>query len=453
MQPAFFPNRTGVHRAFAAACVLHVLGVLALGHYRQPVLVENGAIARYLLAGEGFASTVFHPPPTPDDVTAGPAPERAPVPRLMQVQPTSSQAPGYPLLLWALWKTLGDNAGSLLLLSLCQALMVSAIVYPVSWLAGRWFGAPAALPAAWLSALLPPYVFFATRFSTAPISIALYPWLIAGWLLLADGTTWRRALLVGLATGGALLFNPVMLGVLGLLGVVLLARVVRRRDWLASGHLCAGALLVVLVLVPWTVRNYRVNGCVVLIKNGFGKELWIGNNPRATGLSVLPDGRTSVFSLYLPKALQLPGTVTEMDVMRHMQAEALAFIRSEPAAFLRRTGQKILWFWTSIPARALPPDSARLKFHLLQQAYWGLLLALAAASLPRLPREYGLLLGIIAAAYSATYGLTFVEHSRFRVDIEFALIPAAAATLAWLWQKWLVGRRGPSAPASVGAGA
>ena len=447
MPSVFFSSRAGVHRAFAAACVLHVLAVLALGHYWQPVLVENGAIARYLLAGEGFASTVFHPPPAP----AGAAPERAPVPRRMQVQPTSSQAPGYPLLLWALWKTLGDNAGSLLLLSLVQALLVSTIVYPMSWLTGRWFGAPAALLAAWVSALLPPYMFFATRFSTAPVSIALYPWLIAGWLSLADATTWRRALLLGLATGGALLFNPVMLGVLGLLGVVLLLRVVRRRDWPAGGRLCAGALLVVLVLVPWTVRNYRVNGCLVLVKNGLGKELWIGNNPQSTGLSVLPDGRTSVFSLYLPTALRLPGNVTEMDVMRHMQAEALAYIRSDPAAFLRRTGQKILWFWTSIPARVLPPGSERLKFQWLQQAYWGLLLALAAVSLPRLPCEYGCLLGIIVAVYSATYGLTFVEHSRFRADIEFALIPAAAATLAWLWQKWPGGRRDPSTRASAGA--
>lgn len=452
MQAASLPERKGIHRAFAAACLLHVVCVLGLGHYRQPVMMENGAIARNLLAGLGFVGAVFHPPPTPVGEDAGPASERAPVPRVMQLQPTSNQAPGYPLLLWTFWKILGDTPGSLLLLSLCQALMVSTIVYPVSWLTSRWFGAPAALLAAWLSAFLPPYAFFVTRFSSASVSIACYPWLVAGWLSLTDDRSWRRTLLVSVATGGAVLFDPVMLGVFGLVGLVLLARAVGQRQRTALPRLVFAALAVVVVLLPWTVRNYRVHGRLVPIKNSFGKELWIGNNPQTTGSSVLPDGRTSVFSLYLPKALQLPANVTEMDVMRHMQADALAFIRRDPAAFLWRTGQKILWFWTWVPARSLSSDSARLEFRGLQQVYWGLLLALAAASLRRLTRDYIVLLGIIAVVYSTTYGLTFVEHSRFRVGIEFVLIPAAAASLTWLWQQWTGGRGRRSPIATTPAG-
>lgn len=443
MQAASLPGSIGIHRAFAAACLLHVICVLGLGHYRHPVLMENGAIARNLLDGLGFVGAVFHPPPMPVGETTGSMADRAALPRVMQLQPTSNQAPGYPLLLWTFWRILGDNPGSLLLLSLCQALIVSTIVYPVSWLTTRWFGPPAALLAAWLAAILPPYAFFVTRFSSASVSIACYPWLVAGWLSLTHEGTWRRTLLVSIATGGAVLFDPVMLGVFGLVGLVLLARAVRQGERTAIQRLVFAALVVVVILLPWTVRNYRVHGRLVLVKNSFGKELWIGNNPQSTGSSVLPDGRTSVFSLYLPTALQLPANVTEMDVMRHMQAEAVAFIRRDPAAFLWRTAQKILWFWTWLPARAVSADSARLEFRGLQQLYWGLLLALAAASLRRLPRDYVVLLGIIAVVYSTTYGLTFVEHSRFRVGVEFVLIPAAAASLAWLWHQWAGGRRSP----------
>ena len=365
----------------------------------------------------------------------------------MQLQPTSFQAPGYPCLLLTLWKMFGNNAGSLLWLSLLQAMLVSSIVYPMGWLTRRWVGTHAAPYACWVSALLPPYAYFATRLSQTSIIITLYPWLVVGWLFLADKKSWRSAVLLGIATGLASLFQPVMLGVFGLLGMVLLARTIRQKDRPGIRCLCATALVVVLVLLPWTIRNYRVQGCLVLIKNTFGKELWIGNNPQATGVSVQADGRTDMFLLYLPKALQMPATVTEMEVMRHMQADALTFIHGDIPAFLQRTGQKILWFWTSPPLKYLPMESARHKFYWLQQIYWWLLLALAGISLWRIPREYAAVCLIIGVVYSVTFGLTFVDHSRFRADIEFILIPAAAATLARWWMKLAGGMCGNSMPA------
>jgi len=34
-----------------------------------------------------------------------------------------------------------------------------------------------------------------------------------------------------------------------------------------------------LVLIPWTARNYAAFGRLVPIKDNFGLELWLGNNP------------------------------------------------------------------------------------------------------------------------------------------------------------------------------
>ena len=61
--------------------------VLAIHHYRNPTLWENGGIAQYMYEGKGFWADFF-------GLTAA---------------PTSLQEPGYVVLLWAVWKLFGQT--------------------------------------------------------------------------------------------------------------------------------------------------------------------------------------------------------------------------------------------------------------------------------------------------------------------------------------------------------
>jgi hypothetical protein len=95
-------------------------------------------------------------------------------------------------------------------------------------------------------------------------------------------------LLVGLLLGIAALARAVVLIWLPLVVIYLVMRATSRRDavrWVAA--LAVGATL---VIAPVTVRNYLVEGDVVLITSNGGLNLYVGNNPDANGSYNLPEG-------------------------------------------------------------------------------------------------------------------------------------------------------------------
>jgi 4-amino-4-deoxy-L-arabinose transferase-like glycosyltransferase len=166
-----------------------------------------------------------------------------------------SQVPGYPVFLMLV--SLG-NLGSPGLLRLAQAVVVSMGAIPVFWLADCTFGRLTAIAAGLVYALDPLLVIS---------SGLLYPEAISALVLpLAVLTIWQGAMADKLpksALAGGLL------GLLALLRPVALILPVVVAVWIALGttllprrrlvHVAAFALAFLLVLSPWTVRNYRVH--------------------------------------------------------------------------------------------------------------------------------------------------------------------------------------------------
>lgn len=395
--------------AFIVALIVHVSVVFLVGHYKHPVLWENGNIAGSLANGKGF-SILFSRPD----------------------EPTSWQAPGYPYLLCGAWKCLGAHPTTYLLISLLQAVLVSSMVFPVSWLTKRWFGPSASVVALWIVCFMPLYGWYPTRLHQPALVIFFHPWLLAGWLRLYDKSTAGRAVTIGAGTGVAGLFQPVMLAVFGIVAIVLGLKTLIRRK-------VAGILVVVLagictlvVLTPWTIRNYRVHHRLVPIKNSFGKELWMGNNPNATGSAFALKGQKDIFQAFPPKCMSLWGKVSEIEFMDAMLREALDYIREAPGAFVMRTAKKIVWFWTAVPPSYLRSfgDAEAVRFWWLHTGYWIGFLALMVLAWWKggsFVSEYNTVLGVYIFVYSITYGLTIVGNARFRGEIEYIFIPAVAA--------------------------
>ena len=423
--------------AFFVAVALNILAVFAVGHYRAPALWENGVIARNLLNSNRFAIPLYKPSTREKDaIIESPADSKGSLPPLMKSQLTSNQAPGYPFLLLITWKLIGENSAAYIIISLLQAVLISSIVFPIRWLTTRWFGENAGILACWLVCLMPAYVWFTTRIAQPAIVIAFHPWLLAGWLKLTEDNSLRRSMWVGLGTGIAGLFQPVLLAVYGLLGLILLMKSWIKRSMANVWMLVLAMVLVMLVLVPWTVRNYRVHNQLVFVKSVFWFNFWIGNNPHATGTIMLKGGK-----MYVVKAAISPEYFTidsEMEYMKALQRDSVNYVRSEPTAFVIRTLKKIIWFWTVVPRDYLKGvgDTPRLNFYWLQACYWVVFLLLAVFARLRHGRfrgEYSMMLIIYFIVYSMTYGLTHVSHARFRVEMEFLIIPAVAQGILMLW--------------------
>jgi hypothetical protein len=411
---------------FTCGLVLRVaviLVLLLLGVYHSPNTWESGVIASNIVNGEGFSVTWAGSP-----------------------EPTSVEAPLYPYLLAATLTVFGQRTGAYLLLVLLQAVAASSMIFPIHALTRRWFGPVPATVAAWVCAFWPVYLWYSARIYSTVLAIPPHPWMLAGWLSLgAASVRFSRGpqaasqsarpsglfpLGVGALTGLAGLTRPVLLPVYGLLSGLLLAQHVSARRWKEAAFVLAAGLVTVLVLTPWTIRNYRVHGRLLAVKDNFGKEFWMGNNPHATGTSFAEGGEVEITLQYPPRALSLAGKVPEIQIMDAFEAEAWDYVRSDRVAFVERTARKVLWFWTYVPAsvaRSYGRFTAAVRF--AHDGAWILLLALAALGVltRRGPWEYLAVLGFYLAVYSLAYGVTHVGQPRMRAEAEFILLPAMGA--------------------------
>ncbi len=415
-------KRTPLFWLFLLSFVLHAAVVFFLGHYENPTTWENGMIADQIFQGAGFAGGFS----------------------LGSKEQTSWQAPFYPYLLATAWKWLGRTAETHLLISLLQALLVASMVFPMKALTTRWFGITAGWIALGLTIFMPLYLWYPTRLHHTAWVMGLYPWLLWGWVTLRSGSPWPIWLLTGLATGLAGLIQPVMVAFFGLLsGCFLLGALMKlHKDSLRPvlGILVAG-LATLVVLTPWTLRNYEVHGRWMLVKNSFGKEFWMGNNPHATGTGLALGGKVEITNQFPPKASALKGHVTEMELMDAYKDEGMQWVRENPEAFVKITLQKMGWLWTMTPAdrvRSLGGGEA-LVFRTVHAAYWFAFLAVIGVGFlcgKRWPGEYTFILGVAVVLVSLIYGLTHVGQARFRGEIEFLFIPPVAAAVVAIMQRW-----------------
>jgi len=395
---------------FLLSLVLHIAVVMAMGHYHNARLWENGAIATNIYDGKGFSGGLS-----------------------ISDEPTSWQAPAYPYLLAATWSVFGKGANAHLFISSLQCLAIASMVWPMASLSRRWFPSVPVWAVQALAIIAPLYLWYPTRLHHTAFVMALQPWILCAWLSWA-GRDVGGSIGAGILTGLSALVQPVLLGVFGIIGLVRLLLSVKSKAWKTTGLLILAALAVVACLVPWTARNYQVHGRLILVKNSFGKEFWMGNNPHATGTGYALGGAEEITSAYPPKAFELRSKVSEMRLMDALKDEAKEWIRDNPTAFLIITAQKIFWFWTLPPKDRVRStgDAEALLFRGVYLAYWIALLALALAGclVFRPPVEFYWILGLFIIFYSAIYGLTHVGQARFRGEIEYLFLPAAAAGIA-----------------------
>jgi 4-amino-4-deoxy-L-arabinose transferase-like glycosyltransferase len=116
------------------------------------------------------------------------------------------------------------------------------------------------------------------------VLVALLPLALGAYVratITAGGGATKWGLLAGVTLGYAALTQPSLL----LLPVVFVVyELMRRERWArSSGRVVALLVGMVLVVAPWTIRNYRVLDAFVLVNTAGGNSLYQANNPAATG--------------------------------------------------------------------------------------------------------------------------------------------------------------------------
>jgi hypothetical protein len=215
-----------------------------------------------------------------------------------------------------------------------------------------------------------------------------------------------------------------------------------RMRW---ASVAAFVLGIVLLVAPFTIRNYVVGGDLVLLNSVGGTNFYMGNNARSNGAWSPPrlgahrvDSPLAMREAFAEVAESEAGrSLTPSEVSRHWQAKALAHIRSNPGAWLALELKKLSLFfnatevWNNRSIEISRDFSWVLRLPLLGYAVVAPLGLLGLALSWRRWRDFFPLYALLGA-YLVT-GLAFFILSRYRLPAAMVLLVFAAHALVALW--------------------
>ncbi|MBM3320494.1 MAG: glycosyltransferase family 39 protein [Candidatus Eisenbacteria bacterium] len=416
---------------FLVAFALRMGAVLAIGEYKRPNTWESGLVADALLEGKGFAldwRTMLGKPPEPDAASTW-------------------WSPAYPLLL-AACRIVAPGA-PYLLVSIVQALLLAAVPVLIFHMGRSLFDERAAWIAALLAAVHPPLLGYAALMQTAALEIFALTLSLAlatrvlretpaiGEAAGSPSRGGRDAFLAGLFLALASLTRGPALALLILAPIAWLAAGIPARRALAlSGFLFLGALL---LIGPWTARNYRVRGEFVLISSKGGWNLFRGNNPSNTPFAPF-DNKRAIQPDLRSKLMEM----NEVEGDRALRRLALDYIRAQPEdAFRNMLGRvkQLVWFNEEFGRSSGYASLLRRITRPVYMTAWPLLLAFGALGIAWTRRSWRRLLiyyGTIATIAGVIL-LTYFEN-RYRAPLEPILILFAGAALARITGRFSAGR-------------
>jgi hypothetical protein len=328
--------------------------------------------------------------------------------------------PGMSLVLtgWYLVTTASPLSGKIL-----QVILGGVLVWQTLATARRLLPERLARVAALLVAASPTLVFY-----TATLG---YEILLALVLLLscrlaisiADGDRRSAAALVGIGAllGVGALVKPICLLVPVLFAMtwwLLGANLVR-----AIGRAALVVIVMLLVISPWTLRNYRVLHAFVPISTNGGTTLYAANNPRATGLAMQVE--------------PVAGEIDEVSRDRLRMRTALAWIVSNPGRSLELSLTKLTYTWGTsssimsvVSTDRLPPNAEAVCKAVLNVAWTALFVWCAAAALYTHGwSRRGIVPATLIIAYVFGIHLFYEALSRHHVPVVPLLCIIAAAGL------------------------
>jgi len=412
-------SRSRLHRVLTSPwfifCVALTARLLYLAHSlsdRPPLKgglpflgFETGSIARSIAEGRGYSS-----------------------PLGIETGPTAWITPVYPYLLAGIFRLFGVNTvHSELVIKLFNCVASSLIIFPLSAIGRRIFGAGVGAAAAWYWAFSYSGLYYASEWvwdtSLSALMMTILLWMT---YTLDDSDAPKNWAAYGGVWALGALTNASLLSVFpGFLGFAVFRAHNRGASWL---RLAAVSLAVFGAGVsPWLIRNQIAFHHEVLFRSNFGLELWLGNNPD------VPDSWTWWLhpneNDVERQRFRSMGEVAYMEEKRRL---GFQFIESHPSDFARFFYHRFMHTWTGSadPIRDIWSHAPLRVKVIVSHSYLFTLLALAGLVLARRAdplKSFPLI--FLMAVFPVVY---YVTHTtpRYRHPIDPAMCLLAVCAIA-----------------------
>ena len=280
---------------------------------------EMGWVARSIALGHGFSSP-FYP----------------------FTGPTALVPPAFPYLLAGVFRVFGIySALSAVAILSINSILSALTCIPLYFSTKNALGVRTATFAAWAWAFYP----FAIYFSAARVwDYALTGLLFTTCFWLAQQLHHQTRLFAwlgfGLLYGITALSNPSVLSLFPIFLVLAALPIWRRREkWLGRPLIAAFGLII--VLAPWTVRNYRALHTLTPVRDNFWLECWAGND----GNTFESNDRWA-HPASNPAEMQEFQSLGEIRYLARAQDLAKNYIHLHPFLFIQASLHRALCFWT-----------------------------------------------------------------------------------------------------------
>ncbi len=383
--------------AAAVALAARLVAVLAVHNFDTVTGFENEEIAINLLSGFGYSMS-FHGEP----------------------MPTAFMYPLYTFFLAGHFHVFGIDW---MPVEISQAVAGVLGVPLIFYLGFSFFNRMTGVAASFAYALYPVYVYWVTQGQSLAIDVVLLMLVTLCWRRGIARESFRHAAAAGLALGLAglsktlyLVFFPSFLIWTYLAGYLNLAKTL--RFGLAVG------VFALIVIAPWTARNIKTLDALVIVTDNSGFNLWLGNNPNATGGLYTEDGRH--IAAAMPNELRVAAAAAETSPRRDriFKYEALDWILENPGGFVDLVPKRLRALWFFDPYMPASHETMRTAVYLALMV--PALVGVALAS--RRFREHALFY-LFYLTMTFVYSFYFGQ-ARFRYAIDWTFILFASYAFA-----------------------
>jgi hypothetical protein len=337
---------------------------------------------------------------------------------------------------------------------LLNCALAAPIAVGIAWMTRELGGRPAeGLAAASLFAIWPTQVYAATHAQAVVLITLCAVWMIALFLTASRDGNPRAWVAFSLAASVGVLTEPSLLPITALSGLwMLLSASIAARRRMANAAILIGTGL--LLLGPWTLRNWMVHGAFVPMKSTFWVNVWKGANDHATGTDrmAMPEDHRQQLEAQLhslrdaslrsdaadhrhqydgltPAQLRELWGKTEIERERIFRRYATEWIAAHPRRFaelcLARLGKSLWVDWDN-------PKSHNFVYLASRAA---LLLLSAPGLVLTALRGWRLLYPLLFAGSCLTLYTLTLTAARFAIPLEPFQLVLSAVTIIWIAER------------------
>ena len=304
--------------------------------------------------------------------------------------------PGQPFFLATIYSVFGYNTQ---IACIFQAFISSLTCIIIYYIGKSVLNKKIGIISGFIAAIYPTFIIYSGQLLTETLFIFLLPLSILYLLKVHEEPSAKNLIITGVSFGLATLVRPIILGFIPLILIwMLLSSKDRKKNLM---RFVAIFVIMMVVVSPWTIRNYNVHHDFVLVSLNGGCCFWMGNNPDATG-RVLEQGNDAM--------LWTIWNMTDDEVARDklFYKKGLEFIKENPSKFLVLSIKKFAYFWGFI----LPFFTCYLYDYFINPIPKGLFMVLA----PLTVLPYAIVLPF------AIFGIIFYQKRDRKAYLLFLLI-------------------------------